>query len=349
MIKRTEIATGNYRTFEWDHRNRLITIRDLTSTESTVQLLRFVYDSVGRRLSKTNLNTSTPTSAHYVYDREDIHIYITRDGDTITSQSRNLHAVGADEVIATDYMDSVRGNEWLLSDHLGSIRDIVNDAARVLAQRSFDSFGKMELASDSTDSIFGFTGRERDNETGLSFFRARYVDTSNARFLSEDPLRFQDGFNIFTYVRNQPLTLIDPFGLYGETCDPCKDGEKLSQIKAVGPIDAWTAKQLADEATAAARTSGFGNTHNDEGDAWRHCYWSCRMAQKIGKEQAKQVGDIHEACGKNPPGETAMDLKNNQVGRDLANTPIISAPGGGNHCSKACTTAVKIGQTQNKP
>ncbi|MCK9506776.1 MAG: RHS repeat-associated core domain-containing protein, partial [Porticoccaceae bacterium] len=62
---------------------------------------------------------------------------------------------------------------------------------------------------------FGFTGREFDPETGLYFYRARYYDPMEGRFISKDPLGFAAGdVNLFGYVQNNPENWIDPLGLW---------------------------------------------------------------------------------------------------------------------------------------
>jgi hypothetical protein len=62
---------------------------------------------------------------------------------------------------------------------------------------------------------------------------------------------------------------------------------------------------------------------------------SCSMAQKIGKDNAKIVGDLHEKYGKGSECETKMDLANNQKGIDLA---------GSENCKSACMSAATSGQ-----
>jgi len=64
-----------------------------------------------------------------------------------------------------------------------------------------------------------FTGKERDSETGLDFFGARYFSGAQGRFTSPDPLvltgtRLVDpqGLNLYSYVRNRPLIAIDDGG-----------------------------------------------------------------------------------------------------------------------------------------
>lgn len=62
-----------------------------------------------------------------------------------------------------------------------------------------------------------FTGKERDAETGLDYFGARYLSGAQGRFTSPDPLfieakRLPDpqAWNLYAYVRNNPLRLVDP-------------------------------------------------------------------------------------------------------------------------------------------
>jgi len=70
-----------------------------------------------------------------------------------------------------------------------------------------------------------FTGKERDAETGLDYFGARYYAAPMGRFTSPDrPLRDQFGsdpqsWNLYSYVRNNPLRHIDPSGLACVTLD----------------------------------------------------------------------------------------------------------------------------------
>ncbi|MBI2267236.1 MAG: RHS repeat-associated core domain-containing protein [Armatimonadetes bacterium] len=59
-----------------------------------------------------------------------------------------------------------------------------------------------------------FTGREWDEETGLYFYRSRYIDPNVGRFTQEDPIGMLGGLNLYGYVGNNPVGWVDPFGLY---------------------------------------------------------------------------------------------------------------------------------------
>ena len=74
-------------------------------------------------------------------------------------------------------------------------------------------------------SGYALTGREWDAETNLYYYRARYYDPSGGRFISEDPIRFQGGINLYAYANDNPVRFLDPWGLA-----PCDTMQYVSCI-----------------------------------------------------------------------------------------------------------------------
>jgi RHS repeat-associated protein len=72
-----------------------------------------------------------------------------------------------------------------------------------------------------------FTGQERDVETGLDYFLARYMSAAQGRFLSPDPMNAgadpmdPQSWNAYAYVRGNPLNLVDPSGMGLEEIGGC--------------------------------------------------------------------------------------------------------------------------------
>ena len=77
---------------------------------------------------------------------------------------------------------------------------------------TYDSFGKLTASTGSLVNPFRYTARESDTEVGLYYHRARYYDPVAGRFISEDPILFWGGLDFYTYVRNNPVTYLDPSG-----------------------------------------------------------------------------------------------------------------------------------------
>ena len=110
---------------------------------------------------------------------------------------------------------------YLTTDHLGSPRVTTDQFGQVASRRDFMPYGE-EIARQNygADSIRQkFTGYERDGETELNYARARMQNPILGRFSSPDPLYFQATmvfdpqlFNLYVYVKNNPVRLIDPTG-----------------------------------------------------------------------------------------------------------------------------------------
>jgi RHS repeat-associated protein len=80
----------------------------------------------------------------------------------------------------------------------------------VTASYTYDVFGATRSQSGTADTVFRFTGEQRDVESGLYYLRARFYDPAIGRFLARDPL---PGGNLYAYVGSNPTNLIDPTGL----------------------------------------------------------------------------------------------------------------------------------------
>jgi len=88
-------------------------------------------------------------------------------------------------------------------------------------------FGDALTCSGSDPSPIHFTGKERDAESGLDNFGARYNASTIGRFMSPDPLggsrRDPQTLNKYAFSRNNPLRFIDPTGLYVVDANCAKD------------------------------------------------------------------------------------------------------------------------------
>jgi RHS repeat-associated protein len=221
MSRRTEISTGNYRVFEWDHRNRLIAVNDFASDGTPIQTVHFSYDGLNRRVSKAvdavPLDAVDAALMQFIYDREDVILdFVDTDGNAVDSldfDQRYLHGPDVDHVLA---QDGTGGSaSWLLTDELGTTRDIVNVSAAILTHVLLDTFGN--VISESNPSIasrYLFTGREFDSEVDLYFFRARTYYSRLGIFISPDPIGFiSRDSNLYRYVFNTPRLGTDRTGL----------------------------------------------------------------------------------------------------------------------------------------
>ena len=196
-------------TLAYDAENRLKSMTHTTSGSAT-----YLYDGDGRRVKKTwTLGGGTAADTYYVYD------------------------IGGN--LAAEYGTGTAppsGTVYPFTDLLGSVRAVTDAAGTVIECYDFLPFGRMLSSTDngrsaschppSPDTAIGgrtsqkFTGQVRDAESRLDYFKARYYAAPQGRFLSADPpLVDQDpldprSWNLYGYVRNDPLSSVDPFGRY---------------------------------------------------------------------------------------------------------------------------------------
>jgi len=202
------------------------------------------------------------------------------------------------------------GNYFYAKDHLGSIREITDSTGTVRASYDYDLWGRKTKLSGDLDSDFGFTGFYRNESSNLDLTWYRAYSADFGRWLSRDRLAESMGTNIYKYAENNMVKWVDPFGL------ECIGGEPINQVLNVGPEDALIGNMLADEALSVAQNATrLPGARNGMQDAFRHCYWSCRMTQVLGADTAKKIADVHEKCGGGPTRETVMDQYNNAQGR----------------------------------
>ena len=207
----------------------------------------FGYDAAG------NLTADPTTAANaMVYDAENRQISYTKAGVTTTytydgdgKRVKKVDSTGTiifvynlgGQLIAEYHSDPVPppagggGTSYLTTDHLGSTRLVTKSDGTVKARYDYLPFGE-ELgagvgqrttamgysAADSTKQKF--TQKERDIESGLDYFGARYYSSPQGRFTSVDPLlasgQVEDpqSWNRYAYAFNNPLKYIDPVGLW---------------------------------------------------------------------------------------------------------------------------------------
>ncbi len=127
------------------------------------------------------------------------------------------------------------GTFYRTEDHLGSTRLVTKQDKSVVECRDFFPFGErigsglngrsLTCYGGTGDALAQqFTGKERDKESSLDYFGARYYSARLGRFVSPDA-PFADQFasapqswNLYGYVRNSPLVAIDPNGRETQIC-----------------------------------------------------------------------------------------------------------------------------------
>ena len=205
--------------FKYDGDNRLVAFDAPTGTDSDTA---YAYDGEGRRVRKVVGGAGGVTTT-YVYNV--LGQLVAEFGGTAPDRP---------------------GTRYLTPDPLGSTRVVTGEDQSVLSRHDYLPFGEEIGAAlgnrDQASGVSGytasladgpaqkFTGKERDTESGLDYFGARYYSGAQGRFTSADPLvvpglQFENknqfaafinnpqNWNKYGYARNNPLRNIDPDGL----------------------------------------------------------------------------------------------------------------------------------------
>jgi RHS repeat-associated protein len=195
----------------WDGLNSMTYYADnllWTSSNSNSGSVTYYYDGDGHRVQKVVTAGATTT---YVYDAQ---------GQLAAEYS-------------TSAPPALCATCWLTADHLGSTRMLTDSNGVVQRRYDFLPFGEeipqgingrtapyetgLQVTTPDTTDV-KFTAKSRDSESNLDFFGARYFSGSQGRFSTPDAV-FADqraanpqSWNLYGYVRNNPLHNIDPTG-----------------------------------------------------------------------------------------------------------------------------------------
>jgi len=121
---------------------------------------------------------------------------------------------------------------YAVQDKLGSVRGLYRRDGTWWMRQTFAPYGAL-VARDTTTAgasvplRYGWTGREYDAETAWYYFRARYYDPQQRRFVQEDPAGSAGGSNLYAYVGGRPLEATDPSGMMMEADIPSNSGGQV--------------------------------------------------------------------------------------------------------------------------
>jgi RHS repeat-associated protein len=184
-------------TYGYDAENRLISASGAGNTAA------YAYDAQGRRKSKT-VNGATTI---FVQDPQGRALL---DYDGASGAIQNWYAFGSgpnDVLNQINVTGSTRATT--IPDIQGSIVASLDASSGTLTKAGFQSYGE----SSVTSGTFRYIGARIDAETnGLYDFRARMYSPMLGRFMQADPIGAAGGINLYAYVRNDPLNLVDLFG-----------------------------------------------------------------------------------------------------------------------------------------
>jgi RHS repeat-associated protein len=185
----------------------------LTVTDPMNGVMANTYDAHGKLLTTKDVLNNTTTFTYntlreLLTAKDALNHVTTLTWNTSGQTVDYLNGLGIDDKLR---QTSSSATLYFSQDHLGSTRALTDSSGNVVESVSYDSFGN----GASTLSRYGYTGREWDADANLYYYRNRWYDPQEGRFISEDPIGLEGGINSYAYVGNSPVNSIDPTGLDG--------------------------------------------------------------------------------------------------------------------------------------
>ena len=205
------------RNFEWDHSDRMRIYRTQTVNAEPTVHAQYLYDGGGQRVKKLVRKQGGQVEVTvYVDGVFEYRSMVQAGGAAAANNSHhvmdNRGRVALLRVGNPFLNDSTPSVKYQLADYLGSSNVVIDDTGAVVSREEYTPYGSTSFGSFS-HKRYRFTGRERDEESGLFYHGARYYAPWLGRWANCDPVGFLTGINPYTYVGDNPITSIDPTGL----------------------------------------------------------------------------------------------------------------------------------------
>jgi RHS repeat-associated protein len=208
-------AENASRHFERDHSNRMRVYRTQPDGAEPSVHAHYLYDSIGERVKKLVRKQGGQVEVTVYIDGVFEHHKRIRPG--ATTQNNILHVMDNKQRIALIRVgvpfpdDTSPATTYHLGDHLDSSTTVLDAAGGFINREEFIPYGETSFGSYA-GKRYRFTGKERDEESGLTYHGARYYAPWLCRWTSTDPAGLVDGPNPYAYVLARPTVLRDPAG-----------------------------------------------------------------------------------------------------------------------------------------
>ncbi len=300
--------------YSWNYKNQMTHSRD-----SRIEV-DYYYDHKNARVSKI------PNGRWGTF-------YVNKYFDS-KSNSPKLYFYAGNLKIATLTLD---GLIYHHEDHLTGSNIDTNEEGNINQVLDYYPYGDIRLDDQlgDFDNDYKFTGKEKDDETGLYYYGARYYDSNIGRFVGIDPwegdLTDPQSFNKYSYVTNNPLKYVDPSGespikpqlaSYKIISRRIKMFEKNNPHLDANQTLSNISKQFKKSWDNASNRRYFYTDKSGWIDS-KHFFVSADQTSRTGNLLTKALGlgvEIHQFITKSPSGFSYEDLPSNSAGIDFYNS-----------------------------
>lgn len=209
------LTTNADRNYYWDAANRMKAFK-LMSGSTVNTFAHYLYESSGNRTKKLVIKDNGDyESVIYIDGVFEYHKKVTT---STTEQKNHLSMQGGIEIRVGSYSDDgTEATLYTISDYLNSAFIRLKDNGALYDKEEYYPYGDSSLKTYGKKR-YRFTGKEKDNESGLYYMNARYYISWCCKFTSVDPLAGKYAYqSSYCYADCNPIVFNDPTGTQTET------------------------------------------------------------------------------------------------------------------------------------
>jgi len=263
---------------QWNFKDELRSSSKQVVNSGNPETTFYVYDAPGERARKVTERQNGARKNERIY-LDGFELYREYDvNGAVTLQRETLHIMDDKRRIALVETKTIESGVpidtpaplqiYQLGNHLGSASLELDKDGGLISYEEYHPYGTtayqaMSSAAEVSLKRYRYTGRERDEETGLSYHSARHYAPWLARWTSADPDGMIDGPNLYRYVRNNPLVLVDHNGKDPALPNDTRTNEERNLSYSDPAAAAAAYKTLAEQERRALRDRVYGTTPKD--------------------------------------------------------------------------------------
>jgi RHS repeat-associated protein len=201
-----KLTAGTERKYLWGHADQLKAYVNQAGTGEPSVYAQYLY-SGGQRVKKLVRTSGGGTETTVYIDGVFEHKY---NG----TNSQSIMKVGGVATVRTGYaFDGLSGTSYELSNHLGSVSIRLDGSGSTIDIEEYYPFGDSSVRTWS-GKRYRYVGKEKDQESGLYYYGARYYSAWTCRFISVDPLAGDyPQLTSYNYASNAPINSLDIDGM----------------------------------------------------------------------------------------------------------------------------------------
>jgi RHS repeat-associated protein len=300
-----QVTAGTTRNYEWDYADRMRAYYNQTGSAEPTVYAHYVYDGNGSRVKKLVRNDGgTWESITYIDGVFEYHKSVNGG----TEEKNYTQVDGGVEIRTGSFTGDISDTTiYHLSDHLNSAAIRLNVTGGVIDREEFYPYGDTSLRTFEKKR-YRYTGKEKDAESGLYYYGARYYAAWTCQFLSVDAMAGETvGFSPYAYANNNPVMFNDPTGNQaeggGDGGDPPETRTNSFSVplmdddgNTIGHTTTEITATLNDDGTYTLHSCSTSYTMDDNGDMTFHSSTEYQESG-IGEMTERGKSVVNEAFG----------------------------------------------------